>query len=70
MSELHENLKVRNSAVKNAKSMTRGEETETAPIEFNVKDILKELLFGCVKPVRCFICKEYGHVAKVCKVWC
>lgn len=45
-------------------------ETETALIEFNVKDILKELLFKCVKPVRCFICEEYGHIAKVCKVWC
>lgn len=72
-------LKVRNAAVKDVKRMTRGpekKESETVVVEFDTKTIPRELYFGFVKynvrefvpkPMRCFNCQEYGHIAKLCK---
>lgn len=79
MRELMENLKVREGSVKSVKRMTRGVEkieTETVLVEFGKKEIPKEVYCGFVrynvreyipKPMRCFNCQEFGHVAKVCK---
>lgn len=79
MKDLVENLQVRNSAVKGAKRMTKGgdkKETETVLVDFDVKDISRELYFGFVKysvreyipkPMRFFNWQEFGHVTKVCK---
>lgn len=59
--------------------MTRGPEkveTETVVVEFDTKEVPKEVFFGLIrfsvrefvpKPMRCFNCQEFGHIAKVCK---
>lgn len=79
MRELMENLKVREGSVKSVIRMTRGiekMETETVLVEFGGKEIPKEVYCGFVrynvreyipKPMRCFNCQEFGHIAKVCK---
>ena len=73
------NLKMRNITVKDVKRMTRGpekKESETVVVEFDAKTIPRELHCGFVKtnvrefvpkPMRCFNCQEYGHVANQCK---
>ena len=79
MKQLVDNLKVRNRAVRSAKRMTRGvekKETETVLVEFEARAIPSELYFGFVryrvreympKPMRCFKCQGFGHIANVCK---
>lgn len=68
-----------NSTVKNAKGMTRWaekRETETALVQFDAKDITKELYFGFIKCnmkefvpklMRYFNCQEFGHINRMCK---
>lgn len=77
--EIVENLRMRNGSVKSAKRMTRGidkKETESVLIEFDCKDLPKEVYFGYIKynirefitkPMRCYNCQEFGHVARGCK---
>lgn len=79
MRELVVNLTVGNSAVKDARGMTRGTEKtepETVLVEFETHEVPKDLYFGFVrynvwefvpKPMRCFNCQEYEHVSLVCK---
>ncbi|XP_067275529.1 uncharacterized protein [Pseudorasbora parva] len=79
MKEMVENLKRQNRSVKNAVRMTRGIEkieTESVLVEFETKDVPKELYYGFMvynireyvpKPMRCYNCQEFGHMAKVCK---
>ena len=78
MKTLVRSLKMRNATVKDVKRMTRGpekKESETVVVEFDTKTIPRELYFGFVKynvrefvpkPIRCFNCQEYGHIAKLC----
>ncbi len=59
--------------------MTRGAEkteTESVLVEFETKVLPEETFFGFMKyrvrefipkPMRCFNCQEFEHVAKVCK---
>lgn len=73
---------MRNSAIKSAKRMTRGvgkQESETVLAEFEWRALPNELYFGFVryrvreympKPMRCFNCQEFGHVANMCKRKC
>ncbi|XP_014891407.1 uncharacterized protein LOC106949576 isoform X3 [Poecilia latipinna] len=79
MKDLVENLKERNKEIKGARRMTRGAErieTETVLLEFETKEMPREVFFGLIrfsvreympKPVRCFNCQEFGHIAKMCK---
>lgn len=79
MQDLVENLKLRNGEVKGVRRMTRGPEkveTETVVAEFETKEVPKELFYGFVrfsvreyvpKPLRCFNCQKFRHIAKVCK---
>lgn len=79
MSELVKCLRVHNSIVKMGKRMTRGmekKETESILVEFETKEIPKDLYFEYVrytvrkftpKAMKCFKCQDYGHIAKVCK---
>ena len=76
--EVVENLRLRNSSVKSVKRMTRGvekKEIETVLVEFVEKVLPKELYFGFLrynvgeyvpKPLQCFNCQEFRHLAKVC----
>lgn len=79
MSELVKNLREKCDAVQSAKRLTRGVEkkaTESVLIEFNTKEMPRELYYGFMryrvrefihKPMRCFKCQKFGHAAKVCK---
>lgn len=52
MKEIVENLRVRNGSIKSAKRMTIGidkKETESVLIEFDCKDLPKEVYFGYIK---------------------
>lgn len=77
--DLIKNLKLRCGAVKDAKRLTRGfekTESESVLVEFNLKVPPSELYFGFMryrvrefvqKPMRCFNCQKFGHMAKGCK---
>lgn len=77
--EIMENMRVGNFTVKNVKRLTKGiekKETESILIEFEEKELPKEVYFGYVKynvreyvqkPMRCYNCQEFGHIAKMCK---
>jgi len=79
MKELVENLRMKNRSVKSAVRMTRGVEkveTESVLVEFETKEVPKEVYYGFMrysireyvpKPMRCYNCQEFGHMAKVCK---
>lgn len=79
MKELVENLRMKNRSVKSAVRMTRGKEkveTESVLVEFETKDVPKEVYYGFMrysireyvpKPMRCYNCQEFGHMANVCK---
>lgn len=75
--ELVESIKVENGTVKGVRRMMRGvEKKETVLIEFEEKEIPKQVYFGFVrynvreyvaKPMRCYKCQEFGHITKMCK---
>lgn len=79
INKLVKNLKVKCDAVQSAKRLTRGFEkieTESILIQFSTKEMPTELFFGYMrynvrefihKPMRCFKCQKFGHVAKLCK---
>ena len=79
MKVLMENLKVRTNSVKNVRRLTAGvekRETEGIVIEFEGELLPKEVYLGFMKynirefvpkPMRCFNCQEFGHVARMCK---
>lgn len=79
MKELVENLRMKNRSVKSAVRMTRGVEkveTESVLVEFETKEVPKEVYYGFMrysireyvpKPMRCYNCQEFGHMANVCK---
>ncbi|XP_045913420.1 uncharacterized protein LOC123975742 [Micropterus dolomieu] len=79
MKELVENLRMKNRSVKSAVRMTRGVEkveTESVLVEFETKEVPKEVYYGFMrysirdyvpKPMRCYKCQEFGHMANVCK---
>lgn len=77
--EIVESIKVENSTVKSVRRMTKGvekKETESVLIEFEENEIPKQVYVGFVrynvreyitKPMRCYKCQEFGHIAKMCK---
>ena len=79
MKVVMENLRIRNTTVKDVKRMTRDaekKESERVVVEFDAKTIPKEIYFRFVKysvrefvpkPIRCFNCQEYGHISSRCK---
>lgn len=79
MSELVQELRKRCELIMNAKRMTKGtkkEETESVLLEFKMESLPKVVHFGFMrysvreyipKPMRCFKCQKFGHIAKMCK---
>ena len=79
MKELVKNLKEKCGAVQSAKRLTKGiekKETESVLVQFSTKELPAELFFGYMryrvrefthKPIRCYKCQKFGHVAKICK---
>ena len=77
--ELNEHLKARGVEITSVKRMTRGperKESETVLVEFEGERIPDRLYLGCMsyfvrayipKPMRCFKCQKFGHIAKYCK---
>ena len=77
--ELKENLRARGIEIMNVKRMTKGPEKEisqTVLIEFKGEVIPDRVYVGFMcfyvrayipKPMRCFNCQKFGHIAKFCK---
>lgn len=77
--ELKENLVARGINILNIKRMTKGPDriaSETVLVEFEGERIPDRVFLGFMcfyvrayipKPMRCFKCQTFGHIAKVCK---
>lgn len=77
--ELVKHLKETCEFVQSAKCLTKGvekKETESVLVQFNTKELPTEHYFGFMryrvrefthKPMRCYKCQKFGHVAKFCK---